>query len=264
MVQVLYLDRYVLLFFVTHFVTNKVCKETSLVVSNISDEPTDNIIIHQDKPNEHVTLLTNLVVEVVKNNQELQKQSVDFQKQIIDMCKTMQSSINMNNCNNTNSNNTFNMQVFLNEECKDAMNMSDFINSFTVDLDDLENIGRLGYATGISNMIIKELKLLDIYKRPIHCSDLRREVFYVKDNDVWERETPENSKLKKAIQGVSKKNMVKLNDWRDKYPECMDVESHYNDIYVKLMMEVCGGRGDQSIGENKIIKNIAKQVVIKK
>lgn len=243
---------------------NKVCKETSLVVSNISDEPTDNIIIHQDKPNEHVTLLTNLVVEVVKNNQELQKQSVDFQKQIIDMCKTMQSSINMNNCNNTNSNNTFNMQVFLNEECKDAMNMSDFINSFTVDLDDLENIGRLGYATGISNMIIKELKLLDIYKRPIHCSDLRREVFYVKDNDVWERETPENSKLKKAIQGVSKKNMVKLNDWRDKYPECMDVESHYNDIYVKLMMEVCGGRGDQSIGENKIIKNIAKQVVIKK
>jgi len=223
--------------------------------------PTENLIISSTPPHkktsEEFTMLTSLVMEVVKNNHE-------FQTQMFDMCKTMQSSITMNNNCNNNSNNTFNLQVFLNEECKDAINMSDFINSFTVELEDLENIRRLGYATGMSNMIVKELKLLDIYKRPIHCSDLRREIFYVKDNNVWERETPDNSNLKKAICGLSKKNMVKLSDWRDRYPECMDVESEYNNIYVKLMMEVCGGRGDQTLSENKIFKNIAKEVVITK
>ena len=245
----------------------KTCQSSLNMCENpivIQDVPTENCIVVQEKPNDHINLLTSLVIEVVKNNQELQKQSCDFQKQMVDMCKTMQSSITMNNNCNNNSNNTFNLQVFLNEECKDAINMSDFINSFTVELEDLENIRRLGYATGMSNMIVKELKLLDIYKRPIHCSDLRREIFYVKDNNVWERETPDNSNLKKAICGLSKKNMVKLSDWRDRYPECMDVESEYNNIYVKLMMEVCGGRGDQTLSENKIFKNIAKEVVITK
>jgi hypothetical protein len=247
----------------------QLCNDTNLnhdITTNnqiiqLDDTPTENVIIAQSS---EVKLLTSLVIEVVKNNQELQKQSCDFQKQMVDMCKTMQSSITMNNNCNNNSNNTFNMQVFLNEECKDAINMSDFLNSFTVELEDLEDVGRLGYATGISNMIVKELKLLDIYKRPIHCSDLRREIFYVKDNDVWERETPENSKVKKAINNITKKNMVKLSDWRDKYPDCMDIESEYNDIYVKLMMEAYGGRGDQTVGENKIIKNIAREVVITK
>ena len=206
-----------------------------------------------EKTTEEFKMLTTLVMEVVKNNQ-------DFQKQMFEMCKTIQSNITMNN----NCNNTFNMQVFLNEECKDAINITDFVNSVNIQLEDVENVGRLGYANGISNIIVKELKMLDVYKRPIHCSDVKREIFYVKDNDVWERETPENSKLIKAIQGISKKNMVKLNDWRDKYPDCMDCESQYNDIYIKLMLEACGGRGDQSAGENKIIKNIAKEVVINK
>jgi hypothetical protein len=176
----------------------------------------------------------------------------------------MQSNI-ITNCNNTNNtNNTFNMQVFLNEECKDAMNISDFVNSVNIQLEDLENVGRLGYATGMSNIIVKELKLLDVYKRPIHCSDIKREIFYVKDNDVWEKETPENNKMKKAIKGISQKNMIKLNDWRDIHPDCLDSSSSYNDIYLNLMVESCGGRGDFSVGENKILKNIAKEVIIKK
>jgi hypothetical protein len=214
----------------------------------------ENIIT--DKNESDLKHFTNMIIEVVKNNQE-------FQKQMVDMCKSIQSNIIMNNCNNTN-NNTFNMQVFLNEECKDAMNISDFVNSVNIQLEDLENVGRLGYATGMSNIIVKELKMLDVYKRPIHCSDIKRETFYVKDNDVWEKETPENSKMKKAIKGISQKNMVKLNDWRDKHPDCLDSSSSYNDIYLNLMVESCGGRGDFSVGENKILKNIAKEVVIKK
>lgn len=238
---------------------NKIC-----AINDVANTPTENIIISSsevssivpvkpERPENEIKDLTLLVMEVVKNNQ-------DFQKQMFEMCKTIQSNITMNN----NCNNTFNMQVFLNEECKDAINITDFVNSVNIQLEDVENVGRLGYANGISNIIVKELKMLDVYKRPIHCSDVKREIFYVKDNDVWERETPENSKLIKAIQGISKKNMVKLNDWRDKYPDCMDCESQYNDIYIKLMLEACGGRGDQSAGENKIIKNIAKEVVINK
>jgi hypothetical protein len=224
----------------------------------------ENMIMVEKSDNE-IKALTSLVLEVVKNNQELQKQSCDFQRQMVDMCKNIQSNITMNNnCNNNNINTTFNMQVFLNEECKDAINMSDFVNSFDIQLEDLESVGILGYATGLSNIIVKELKLLDIYKRPIHCSDLKREVFYVKDNDVWEKETPENSKMKKAIKGITKKNMVKLNDWREEHPDCEDIDSSYNDIYMKLIIESCGGRGDLNNSENKILKNIAREVVIKK
>jgi len=199
--------------------------------------------------------------EAQKQTNEAHRQIAETQKQLLDVCRNIQPSLN-NSCNN--SNNTFNMQVFLNEECKDAINLSDFVNSFEVQLEDLENVGRLGYATGISNMIIKELKLLDVYKRPIHCSDARREIFYVKENNIWERETPDKSTVKKAIFGITRKNMTKLNDWRDKYPECMDSESAYNDIYLKLIQESCGGNGDTLMNYNKIFKNIMKEVLIKR
>jgi len=240
----------------------------------VDTTPTENMIVlqieeHPEQPSE-VSVLTSLVMEIVKSNLELQRQSIDAQrqmvetqKQFLDVCKNIQPSLN-NNCHNTNNTNTFNMQVFLNEECKNAINLSDFVNSFEVQLEDLENVGKLGYTTGISNMIIKELKLLDVYKRPIHCSDPRREIFYVKENNIWERETPDNSTVKKAIQGVTRKNMTKLNVWREKYPECMDSDSAYNDIYLKLVHESCGGRGDTAMHDQKIFKNIMKEVLIKK
>lgn len=235
--------------------------------SHSDTTPTENMIVVQHNDQNHISILTSMVMEIAKSNLDLQRQSVEAQrqmvetqKQFLDVCKNLQPSLN-NNCNNTN---TFNMQVFLNEECKNAINLSDFVNSFEVQLEDLEDVGKLGYATGISNMIIKELKLLDVYKRPIHCSDARREIFYVKENNIWERETPDNSTVKKAIQGVTRKNMIKLNDWRDKYPECMDGDSVYNDIYLKLVQESCGGRGDTALNEQKIFKNIMKEVLIKK
>jgi hypothetical protein len=238
-------------------------EKTCKLDNNNDNNETENKIVVQNKSDEQLNILTSLVMEVVKSNVDLQKQSIEIQKQVLDVCKNIQPSNNNNNSNN-NSNNTFNMQVFLNEECKDAINLSDFVNSFEIKLEDLESVGRLGYATGVSNIIIKELKSLDVYKRPIHCSDARREIFYVKDNDIWERETPENSKVKKAIKGISHKNMVKLNDWRDEHPDCLDSSSAYNDIYLKLMLEACGGRGDIAISENKIFKNIIKEVLIKK
>ena len=124
---------------------------------------TENIIVSRTNAND-INQLTNLVIEVVKNNS-------DFQKQMFDMCRNMQSTIISNNCNNT-TNNTFNLQVFLNEYCKDAMNISEFIDSFDLQVSDLENVGRLGYIEGMSNIIISKINELDVSKRPIHCSDL--------------------------------------------------------------------------------------------
>ena len=253
-------------------------KKTCDMLSTI-DEDSENMIILpyvERKPTDnHVSILTNLVMEVVKSNLELQKQSVEAQKQsveaqkqsveaqkqLIEVCKNIQPSNINNNSHNTN---TFNMQVFLNEQCKDAINLSDFVNSFEIQLEDLESVGTLGYTTGMSNMIIKELRLLDVYKRPIHCSDARREIFYVKENNVWERETPDKSTVKTAIRGLAHKNMGRLSDWRDKYPDCVKSDSIYNDIYINLMQEACGGRGDTATNNNKIFKNIIKEVLIKK
>jgi hypothetical protein len=233
------------------------CNETSINVIEYYDTPCENIIVSNNNYNhnsEDINHLTSLVIEVVKNNSE-------FQKQMFDMCKNMQSTI-MTNCNNT-QNNTFNLQVFLNEYCKDAMNISEFVDSFELNISDLENVGRLGYIEGMSNIIISKIKELDVNKRPIHCSDLKREIIYIKDEDKWEREDSNNSKFRKVIKRVSGKNIDMLNDWKEKYPEHEEYESVYNDIYMKLIIATMGGE-DLSADENKIMKRVTKHVVIDK
>ena len=222
----------------------------------ISYIPPTALVIGQVKSESEIVALTNLVIEVVKNNSE-------FQKQMLDMCKNMQSSI-MTNCNNTTNNNTtFNLQVFLNEYCKDAMNIGEFIDSFDLQISDLESVGRLGYIEGMSTIIINKIKELDVSMRPLHCSDLKREIIYIKDADIWEREDGNNTKFRKVIGKVMRKNIGKLSDWRDKYPECMDIESEYNDIYVRLTKEAMGPN-DTIDSENKIMKKIVKHIVIDK
>jgi hypothetical protein len=222
------------------------------------DTPSENIVIYKYEKNENdINQLTNLVIEVVKNNSE-------FQKQMFDMCKNMQTNINMSNCNNNiNTTNNFNLQVFLNEYCKDAMNISEFIDSFELQLSDLENVGRVGYIEGMSNIIINKIKDLDVNKRPIHCSDLKREVIYIKDDDVWEREDANNTKFRKVIKKVAGKNIGMLTDWQDKYPECLDIESEYNDIYMKLMQSAMGPTDTEGT-EVKIMKKVLKHIVIDK
>ena len=235
----------------------KVCSH-GVKESNDDDTPNQNIVIYKYEKNENdINQLTNLVIEVVKNNSE-------FQKQMLDMCKNMQANINMNNCNNnTTNNNNFNLQVFLNEYCKDAMNISEFVDSFDLELSDLENVGRVGYIEGISNIIINKIKDLDVNKRPIHCSDLKREVVYIKDDDVWEREDANNTKFRKVIKKVTGKNIGMLSEWQNKYPECMDIDSEYNDIYVKLM-HTAMGPNDTEATEVKIMKKVLKHIVIDK
>ena len=222
-----------------------------------------------DKSIQENMMLTNLVLEVIKSNSDIQKQNQDFQNKILETFQeVMKNGTNVTNNNNTmthSHNKTFNLQIFLNETCKDAMNIMDFVDSLKLQLCDLERIGEVGFVTGISDIIIKNLKALDVSKRPVHCADTKREVMYVKDNNIWEKEQEGNKKLKKAIKHIAKKNSMNINLFKDKYPECVNSHSRKSDQFNKIYIEAYGGSGNEDVdNENKIIKNIAKVVFIDK
>ena len=175
----------------------------------------------------------------------------------------------MNIINNTNTNNshnkTFNLQFFLNEECKDALNINEFVSSIKLELDDLELTGRLGYVEGVSRIMNKNLKELDINKRPIHCSDLKREVLYIKNDDQWTKEDDSNPILKKAIKQVAFENIKLISDWRKKNPGCMDSDSRKNNLYLKIVGNAMSGltTEEQLSNIDKIVSRVAKETVIK-
>ena len=216
----------------------------------------ENIILNGDE-------MKKMIIDVIKSNSELLKQNQEIQKQMLDVCK-IGSTNNSYNTNNHSNNKTFNMQVFLNEKCKDAMNIMDFVNSMTLQLSDLEDVGELGYVEGISKIIIRKLNEIDIYKRPIHCSDYKREVMYVREDDIWEKENSTYDKLRKAIKYITKKNGDLMIPWREKHPSCMNTTHRLNDIYLRIMNQSMGGKGEFVDSENKIIKKLSKAVYIDK
>jgi len=192
----------------------------------------------------------------------LMKENSELKKMIIDVCKTMQPINNntLTNSNNHSHNKTFNMQFFLNETCKDAMNLVDFVESIKIQLSDLENVGKNGFVQGISNIIVNNLKALDVTKRPVHCSDFKREVMYVKDDDQWSKEESVK-KLKKAINHVAHKNICMIPEWKAKYPDCVFSDSKKSDQYNHIIYE---SMDQNDSNAEKIIKKIAKEVVIEK
>ena len=189
---------------------------------------------------------------------------INQNKELMEIVKNgTHNTINNNNINSHNK--TFNLQVFLNETCKDAMNISDFIESVKLQVSDLENVGKVGYIEGISNIIIKNLQALEVEKRPVHCADQKREVMYVKEDNVWEKEDETNNKLRKAIRKIAHKNICMLKEFRDKYPDCEEYDSKKNDQYNKIVYEAMGGKGDNDYEKDtKIIKKIANVVGIDK
>jgi hypothetical protein len=217
--------------------------------------------------------LKELVLEVTPQNnnnnkdeliQYLINENKEFKNLILEIVK--KDTTTNNNTNMINSNNkTFNLQLFLNETCKDAMNMSDFINSLTLQLSDLESVGKLGFVDGISNIIIKNLEALDIEKRPVHCCDSKRETMYIKDHDKWEKEDNELKRMKELVRYVRDKNISMVNIWRDLYPECVKSNSKKTTQFNEIYMESFGGeKGTKKEKEEKIISRIAKAVVIDK
>jgi hypothetical protein len=212
--------------------------------------------------NEIPQITPELIMSVLQQNKELQQMLVEQNKTIIELSKN--NTITNNTESHINSHNkTFNLQFFLNETCKDAMNIMDFVDSIKIQLSDLEKVGKIGFVEGISKIIVQNLNSLDENKRPVHCTDLKREVMYVKDEDKWEKENETNLKLRKAIKHIAYKNSKMLSEFRVKNPDCLKSTSKVSDQYNKLVYEALGGKGDNdSEKEDKIIKNIAKEVTI--
>jgi len=220
--------------------------------SNNPDEP-QNTKIEQIKLTDD-----NLISILINQCKELR----DENKELIGILKN--GTHNTTN-NTTNSHNkAFNLNFFLNETCKDAMNIMDFVDSIKLQLSDLEKVGELGYVEGISNIIVKNLNELDVSQRPVHCTDKKRETMYIRDENKWEKDES-NSKIKKAIKRVASKNQRLLPKFKEAHPDCGTYHSKYSDQYNKIIIESVGGSGDNDAEkEEKIIRNISRNVVVEK
>ena len=232
---------------------------------------------HKQKCGNHnTTISTNAIDILVNENKSLKEfmleQQHDFKSLIMELIKkdgasnTIYNNNNNNNINSNNINNSFNLQFFLNEQCKDALNIGEFVDSIKLQLTDLENTGRLGYVEGVSKILIKNLNELDVVKRPIHCSDLKREVLYIKDNDKWSKENEDKQVIKKAIKDVANKNIRQITEWANLNPDCKQSDSKKNNQYLNIVMNAMSGGSNEEQNSNidKIIKNITKTVIIEK
>ena len=209
---------------------------------------------NEDEDDKETTTEKELIMLLIKENSEFKNM----------MMEVIKNGIGNNNHNTTiNSHNkTFNLQLFLNETCKDAMNINEFVDSIKLQLSDLENVGEVGFVKGISNIIIKNLKALDVGKRPVHCTDSKRETLYIKDENKWEKEDEDKLKLKKAIKRIANKNISLIQEFKAKYPDCIYSESKRSDQYNKLIIEAFELSNPEK--QDKIVKNITKEVVIDK
>ncbi len=215
----------------------KVCKSIPLKSADISDKE--------------------LMMMLIKDNSE-------FKSMLMKVVEN--GTHNTTNTHINSHNKAFNLNFFLNETCKDAMNITDFISSIKLNLEDLENTGRRGYIEGISNIILKNLNNIEQHMRPLHCSDTKREILYVKDNNKWEKETDDKPILTKAIKVIANENIKQIKNWTDKNPDCTASDSRKNDLYLKIVSNSMNGlteeEGKKNI--NKIISNVAKEMVIQK
>ena len=247
----------------------------------ISEE--QNLSKHVNKVTNN-TIIDNTFIEFMKQSKEFQQflyeQNKELQNTLIEKTNEFQNTVieqnnkmlelSKNHSIITNSNNTtnqqFNIQLFLNETCKDAMNIMDFVNSLQLQIEDFEETGRLGYVEGISRIIIKGLKSIDTTKRPIHCTDVKRETLYIKNDNSWEKEDQDKGKLKQAVTQVARMNLCQLPKWQQLNPESAIIDTKQNEEYVQYSIAALGGRTDEEDNKymDKIMKNVLKEVVVDK
>ena len=242
----------------------RVCNE-----SPVMDEPSE--LHHQNEPistkHEIVELIIQnqefkeLMVEQSKHIQDIQQQNQDLQQQLLEAVKEGKTIHNT-----INNNQKFNLHFFLNEQCKDAINMSEFIDNIELDMEDLTETGRLGYVGGISRILVNKLQELDIYKRPLHCTDMKRETLYIRENDEWSKENNSKEKINDLVNKVANKNCKNIRQWTDEHPEYNIFDSPENMEFIRLTQAVLGGLGDQECKQyrDKIIRGVIKEVMVNK
>jgi len=232
---------------------------------NVYDTTDDNINSEHDEQSDEPSD-KQIIMMLIKDNSEIKNIMFEQHKQMMELFKNGTHNTTNNNTNCGNNNKTFNLQVFLNETCKDAINMSDFVNQLQVSLSDLETTGRIGYAEGISKVFIKNLNEINYTDRPIHCSDLKRETLYIKEDNKWTKDDDQKTNLTKAIKHVANKNIKQISEWQKLYPDFSDPDSKQNDKYMKIVLNSMSGSTKEESDKNyeKIAKNVIKEVVIEK
>ena len=203
-----------------------------------------------------------LLIEQNKIMLKQQNENQKLHKQLVDAVSDTKTVNHITNT--TNNNQKFNLNFFLNTTCKDAMNMSEFIENIDINFTDIENIGKHGYISGMTNMFLSRIKDLDITKRPLHCTDLKRETMYIKDNDEWCKDTSDNEKLHKMISIINKRSYSTIPLWRDKHPECLEYNNPKYEFCMDMMKNVLGDVGQEQLNlDRKVIKNISRSIFIK-
>ena len=245
----------------------KICKSNPPHISTNINTPSD--LTNMITPDVVMNLLTQnqefkeIILDQQRENQKQQEENIKLQNKLLEAVKEG-NTIN-NTTNNTNCNNKFNLNFFLNEQCKDAMNISDFIDNMVLSVDDLKNTGKLGYIDGITKIFTDKLRELDTYNRPMHCTDLKRETLYIKNNNEWNKETDDKQKIKTAIECVANKNLNNLNNWKEDNPNHVIMDSIEDKEFVEIMTNSLGGMGsDREKNKQKIIKNVMKEVIVEK
>jgi hypothetical protein len=216
------------------------------------------LVITADKNKENSQIVS-IMETLIKENQEFKKLMIEQNSQIMEIAKNSQV-IN----NTTNNNQKFNLNFFLNDTCKDAMSITDFLRNLNVHIDELEYIGNHGYVMGMTKMIMDRLKDMDITKRPIHCTDIKRETMYIKDKDEWSKDTDELTKLRRILNYITMKNYKTVPKWKTAHPDCEEVDTRDYNFCYKMMQVILGDVEDEQVKlDNKIIKTLANGLFCK-
>ena len=207
-------------------------------------------------------MLTNTILELVKENRDFKQLIIDQNKQMMEMSKNMGGN---HTTNNTNCNNKFNLNVFLNEKCKDAMSLKDFVSSMNISLEDYVQTGELGFVEGISNTIVKCISDMELYDRPLHCTDLKRETIYIKDGEKWEKDE-DKVEFRKAVKRIANKNHKMTTVWMENTPDVNTMGTENYEKFFTYMQSTLGGCGqdETKLFEDKVIRNVMREVTIYK
>ena len=249
---------------------------STTVITPISNTNNTDLIDVIVKQQEETTELKKLLIEqqeqhfkhmkeqMKEQQEQMKEQQEQHHKQIQELIPQINQITNINNSTNTNCNNKFNLNFFLNEQCKDAMSIQNFIQNLNIGIKELEHMGDVGYVNGMMNIFSNTLGAMDIYKRPLHCTDLKRETLYIKQGDTWEKDTDDKSSLKKLIKSVERKNYGTLRQWEKQHPDAFECDTPDNIEYMKISTESLGGeQSTDALKLNKIMKHVIREVYVK-
>ena len=230
------------------------------VIVKQQEETTELKKLLMEQQDQHFKQMKEQQEHMIQQQEHMKEQQSQHNKQIQDLIPQLQQVTNIN----TNCNNKFNLNFFLNEQCKDAIAIQHFIENLNIGIRELEHMGDVRYVQGMMSIFSETLGKMDIYERPLHCTDLKRDTLYIKQGDTWTKDTEDKTELKKIVETVKCRNYRSLRLWEREHPEAFECDTQDNIDYMRISSESLGGfNSTDTIKLNKIIKHVVKEVYVK-